>query len=122
MNSNTTPPTYPPQQTIIREAPQRKASNKCGTLGLVFSLVCLVTTVFWVILIWVPVFGELFSMLPGLSWLAGTVLSIIGLFKQPRGKAITGLCICIGMLIVIAIITITLVAGVGALIFGIANS
>lgn len=58
---------------------QEEKSNACGVAGLVFSIIALFT-----------------SFVPGLSWLIwflGFLLSLIGVFKEPRGTAIAGLVI-----------------------------
>lgn len=77
-------------QTIpVRE--QRYKSNGLGTAGFITSLLGL-------LLSWVPVLGWIL-------WLVGALLSLIGVFKSPRGLAITGLILSlitlgIGMLFI----------------------
>lgn len=63
------------QTILVRE--QRYKSNRLGTAGFITSLLGL-------LLSWVPVLGWIL-------WLVGALLSLIGVFKTPRGLAITGL-------------------------------
>lgn len=77
------------QTILIRE--QRYKSNGLGTAGFITSLLGL-------LLSWVPVLGWIL-------WLVGALLSLIGVFKSPRGLAITGIILSlitlgIGMLFV----------------------
>lgn len=77
------------QTILVRE--QRYKSNGLGTAGFITSLLGL-------LLSWVPVLGWIL-------WLVGTLLSLIGVFKNPRGMAITGLILSlitlgIGMLFI----------------------
>lgn len=77
------------QTILIRE--QRYKSNGLGTAGFITSLLGL-------LLSWVPVLGWFL-------WLVGALLSLIGVFKSPRGLAITGIILSlitlgIGMLFV----------------------
>lgn len=77
------------QTILVRE--QRYKSNGLGTAGFITSLLGL-------LLSWVPVLGWIL-------WLVGALLSLIGVFKSPRGLAITGLIISlvtlgIGMLFI----------------------
>lgn len=77
------------QTIIVRE--QRYKSNGLGTAGFITSLLGL-------LLSWVPVFGWIL-------WLVGALLSLIGVFKNPKGLAITGLILSlvtlgIGMLFI----------------------
>ena len=65
---------YPPQQFIINQPPVKK--NGIGTAGFILALLSLV-------LCWTPVLGFIL-------WLLGTIFSVIGLFKAPRGLAIAG--------------------------------
>lgn len=65
---------YPPQQIIINQPPVKK--NGIGTAGFILALLSLV-------LCWTPVLGFIL-------WLLGTIFSVIGLFKAPRGLAIAG--------------------------------
>lgn len=77
------------QTILVRE--QRYKSNGLGTAGFISSLLGL-------LLSWVPVLGWIL-------WLVGALLSLIGVFKSPRGLAITGLILSlitlgIGMLFI----------------------
>lgn len=77
------------QTILVRE--QRYKSNGLGTAGFITSLLVL-------LLSWVPVLGWIL-------WLVGALLSLIGVFKSPRGLAITGLILSlitlgIGMLFI----------------------
>lgn len=77
------------QTILVRE--QRYKSNGLGTAGFITSLLGL-------LLSWVPVLGWIL-------WLVGALLSLIGVFKSPRGLTITGLILSlitlgIGMLFI----------------------
>lgn len=77
------------QTILVRE--QRYKSNGLGTAGFITSLLGL-------LLSWIPVLGWIL-------WLVGALLSLIGVFKSPRGLAITGIILSlitlgIGMLFV----------------------
>ena len=77
------------QTILVRE--QRYKSNGLGTTGFITSLLGL-------LLSWVPILGWIL-------WLVGVLLSLIGVFKSPRGLAITGLILSlitlgIGMLFI----------------------
>ena len=92
-----TPPARPvyasqqPQQAnqttvIVNE----RKSNGIGTAGFVFALL-------GIIISWVPVVDFVI-------WFLGLLFSFIGLFKAPRGLAITGFLLSIiGIIIIIAI-------------------
>lgn len=87
-----TTPQTPAQEktTIIINQPAAKG-NTMGTAGFVLALIGL-------IFCWVPVLGWII-------WLLGAVLSIVGIFKQPRGLAIAGTVISfIGLIILIVFI------------------
>ena len=77
------------QQTVIIQ--QGSQSNGVGTAGFVLSLLSLI-----------------FSWVPGIGWFVwflGFLLSFIGMFKSPRGLAVTGFLISIiDLLILITII------------------
>lgn len=66
------------QQIIINQIPQQR-SNGAGTAGFVIALISL-------LFCWVPGVGFVL-------WFIGLLLSFIGLFKSPRGLAITGFII-----------------------------
>lgn len=77
------------QTILVRE--QRYKSNGLGTAGFITSLLGL-------LLSWVPILGWIL-------WLVGALLSLIGVFKSPKGLAITGLILSlitlgIGMLFI----------------------
>ena len=77
------------QTILVRE--QRYKSNGLGTAGFITSLLGL-------LLSWVPVLGWIL-------WLVGALLSLIGVFKSPRGLASTWLILSlitrgIGMLFI----------------------
>lgn len=77
------------QTILVRE--QRYKSNGLGTAGFITSLLGL-------LLSWIPILGWIL-------WLVGVLLSLIGVFKSPRGLAITGLILSlitlgIGMLFI----------------------
>lgn len=58
------------QTILVRE--QRYKSNGLGTAGFITSLLGL-------LLSWVPVLGWIL-------WLVGALLSLIGVFKSPKGR------------------------------------
>ena len=67
-----------------------KKGNGVGTAGFVIALIGL-------IFCWVPV-------LDWLLWLLGLILSIVGVFKTPRGLAIAGIVISfLGIIILVAV-------------------
>ncbi len=77
------------KQTIVNQ--QKSESNGVGTAGFVLSLIALVFG-------WIPFLGWIL-------WLVGFVLSLVGIFKKPRGLAIAGLVISlIGIIILIFIV------------------
>ncbi len=86
----------PIQQTIIINQPK---SNGMGTAGFVLALVAL-------FLGWIPVLGWI-------MWFLGTLFSLIGVFKQPRGLAIAGLVISFIGLIVVIVLAGVILAAVG---------
>ncbi|MDR1898082.1 MAG: hypothetical protein LBR10_14975 [Prevotellaceae bacterium] len=65
-------------QTIIINQPANK-TNGVGTAGFVLALISLFFG-------WIPVLGWIL-------WALGLILSFAGVFKSPRGLAITGLVI-----------------------------
>ncbi len=82
----------PIRQTIIV---QERSSNGVGTTGFVFAIIALVIG-------WIPLFGQI---LGGICWLIGAILSLIGVFKRPRGLAIAGLVISfLGLIILLFIL------------------
>ena len=68
--------------------------NVVGIVGFVMSLVA-------VLIGWIPILGWIFG---GFLWLAGLVLSIIGIFKEPKTFAIAGLVISIVSFLILALI------------------
>ncbi|MDR3189417.1 MAG: hypothetical protein LBT94_09610 [Prevotellaceae bacterium] len=85
-------------QTIIVNQVEQ-ASNGVGTAGFVLALLA-------VFLGWIPVFGWIL-------WVLGLVLSSVGLFKSPKGLAITGF-----ILSVVDLILLLTVFGTIAAMFG----
>lgn len=68
-----------------------KKSNGIGTAGFVLALL-------GVILCWIPV-------LNWILWLLGLIFSFIGVFKKPKGLAITGLVLSfISIIVIIAVL------------------
>jgi hypothetical protein len=87
------------QTIIIQNQPSK--SNGIGTAGFVLALAALV-------LVWAP-------FLNSILWLLGLVLSAIGVFRQPRGLAIAGLCISlIGLIILFAFVGLFAAGAAGA--------
>lgn len=77
------------QTIIIQNQPSK--GNGIGTAGFVLALIALVFCL-------VPI-------LNGIVWFLGLVLSAIGIFRQPRGLAIAGLCISlIGLIILFVVV------------------
>lgn len=66
-------------------AAEGKSSNAAGVVAFVLSLLLLIN--------WVPVIGY------GIAWITALIFSIVGIFRRPRGLAITGLIICIMILV-----------------------
>lgn len=76
------------QTTVIVQ--QSGKSNGLGTAGFVLALLA-------IFLGWIPGFGWIL-------WLLGLIFSFCGIFKSPRGLAITGLVLSfIGLFILIAL-------------------
>lgn len=75
-------------QTIIIQQPSRQ-SNGTGTAGFILALISLVLS-------WMPGVGWI-------VWFLGFLLSFIGMFKAPRGLAITGFIISIIDLIILLV-------------------
>lgn len=80
------PQPYP--QTYGRPYPYNhsEGSNTCGVVGFILSILAIVFC-------WIPV-------LSGILWLAGLILSIIGMGYRPKGLAIAGLIISVLVLII----------------------
>lgn len=82
----------PAQQTqVFIQQQEQKPSNGLGTTGFVLSLLA-------IFLCWVPV-------LSWILWILGLIFSFIGVFKRPRGLAITGLILSLlGLILLIAVV------------------
>lgn len=85
----------PPQQQIIINQ-VTPPSNGMGTAGFIFALLSLVLS-------WAPVVGWLI-------WFLGFMFSFVGLFKRPRGLAITGFILSLLDLIVLILFATVLAA------------
>ncbi len=89
MTNETQNPQNQTGQTIIVNQIEKK-SNGVGTAGFVLALIA-------VFFGWIPVLGWLI-------WLAGLVLSFVGVFKEPRGLSIAGLVISlIGIILLVSV-------------------
>ncbi|MBQ9076412.1 MAG: hypothetical protein IJY31_01005 [Muribaculaceae bacterium] len=75
-------------QVIIQQTETK--SNGLGTAGFVLSLIA-------IFLCWVPV-------LSWILWILGLIFSFVGIFKSPRGLAITGLVISLIDLILLIVV------------------
>ena len=83
-------PQQPPQTNQTTVVVNEHKSNGIGTAGFIFALL-------GILLSWIPV-------LDFIIWILGLIFSIIGLFKSPRGLAITGFILSIiDIIIIIAI-------------------
>ena len=101
VNTPPAPPIQPAVQPVYAsQQPQQanqttvivneRKSNGIGTAGFIFALL-------GIILSWVP-------LVDFIIWFLGFLFSFIGLFKAPRGLAITGFILSIiGIIIIIAI-------------------
>ena len=79
----------------------QQQKNGVGTAGFVLSLIAL-------FLSWVPFLGWII-------WVAGLILSAVGVFRQPKGLAIAGLVISlIGLIILIFAVVILAAIGIEA--------
>lgn len=77
---------FPNQQIIINQTTKR--GNGLGTAGFILALL-------GIVFCWIPV-------LDWILWFLGVVFSAIGVFKAPRGLAITGLVLSfIGIIVLI---------------------
>lgn len=94
MEQEQTPSTnvnQPAQQTQVFIQQQQNPSNGLGTTGFVLSLLA-------IFLCWIPV-------LSWILWILGLIFSFIGIFKRPRGLAITGLILSLlDLILLIAVI------------------
>lgn len=84
------------ERIVYVKEPQQK-TNGFGLAGFIISLLCLLGC-------WVPVANWI-------MWTLGLVFSLIGVFRQPRGFAIAGLCISCASLIMILVV-VGLLAGI----------
>lgn len=79
----------PVQQTVYVNV--EKKGNAMGTAGFVLALLSFVFC-------WAPVLNFII-------WFLGALFSFIGVFKQPKGLAITGLILSfIGIIVLVAVI------------------
>jgi len=76
-----------------------KKSNGLGIAGFVLALIA-------VCLFWIPV-------LNWILWIVGLLLSLIAVFKAPRGFAIAGLVISL-IGIILLLVVFAMIAGMGA--------
>lgn len=90
------------QQIIINQV--EKKSNGVGTAGFVLALIGFLFG-------WIPLIG---FFLGGGFWLLGLILSFAGVFKKPRGLAITGLILSLGNLLILIFVTGATILGIGA--------
>jgi hypothetical protein len=86
------------QTIIINQTGGNK--NSLGTAGFVLALL-------GVVFCWVPV-------LDWILWILGLILSFIGVFKEPRGLSIAGLCLSVLGLLLIVVLLSALAALVAA--------
>lgn len=90
------------QQIIINQS--EKKSNGVGTAGFVLALIGFLFG-------WIPLIG---FFLGGVFWLLGLILSFVGVFKKPKGLAITGLILSFGNLLILIFVTGATILGIGA--------
>lgn len=83
-----------PEQKIIINQVEKKG-NSLGTAGFVLALIGL-------LLCWVPI-------LNWILWILGIVFSAIGVFKAPRGLAITGLILSFVGILVLLIFAVSFI-------------
>ena len=74
----------------VTPTPVVKQSNGVGTAGFVLALLGL-------IFCWVPI-------LNWILWLVGLILSFVGVFKRPKGLAITGLVLSFAGVILLIVL------------------
>ena len=84
-----------PVNTVYVQQQPAKPKNTLGTAGFVLALCGLV-------LCWVPI-------LNWILWILGTVFSVIGIFKTPKGLAIAGTVIS-GLMLIVDIVLAAWVA------------
>ncbi len=91
------------QQIIINQIAEKK-SNGVGTAGFVLALIAFCIG-------WIPIIG----WVPGwILWILGLILSFAGVFKKPRGLAITGLIISVAEFFILFFVIGAMVAGIAA--------
>ena len=79
---------------IIGNRLVKQELNEVGLAGFILSIVA-------ILIGWVPIIGWI---LGGFIWLAGLILSFIGLFKEPKGLAIAGFIISIVSFLILVLI------------------
>lgn len=79
-------------------------SNGVGTAGFVLALIAF-------LLGWIPIIG---LFLGGFLWLLGLILSFAGVFRKPRGLAISGLIISLINIFILIFVTGAVLFGIGA--------
>ena len=82
------------QELIGNRRPIQQGVNEVGLAGFIVSIVA-------ILIGWVPIIGWI---LGGFIWLAGLILSFIGLFKEPKGFAIAGFIISIVSFLLLVLI------------------
>ena len=85
--------------TIVNNVTVPAKGNGIGTAGFVCALVAVFTC-------WIPVLGWIL-------WLVGAVLSVVGIFRQPRGLAIAGTVISFIDLILLIVVVGGIAAAIG---------
>lgn len=92
------PSSNPAQQTVIIQQTEKK-SNGLGVAGFVISLI-------GIFLCWIPILNFIL-------WILGLLFSFIGLFKAPRGLAITGMVLSLILIIILVMFFGALLAAIG---------
>lgn len=91
--------------TIVNNVVAPAKGNGIGTAGFVCALVAVFTC-------WIPVLGWIL-------WLVGAILSVVGIFREPRGLAIAGTVISfIDVILLIVVVGGIAAIGVGAGLLG----
>ena len=93
MENNNQNTQNPNNQTTVIVNQVEKKSNGVGIAGFVLALCAL-----------------FFSWTPGLNWILwalGLILSLVGIFRKPKGLAIAGLIIsCLGLILLIVLASV----------------
>lgn len=89
--------------TINVQAPAQVTRNGIGTAGFVLALI-------GVFLSWIPIVGWII-------WALGALLSVIGVFRKPKGLAIAGVCCSFIDLILLLFVVASCSAAGGLLAF-----